>query len=137
MLPSPAHTRKRLQGGYPASLRQRSRITNLGVILLVSLLSFSLFLNLRQWLTYSTSRGSQFPVTSEYIDSSLVEKNSDSHLISQNEPINAKRLIIVAGHAIWKGCLPERRLDHEDWVLEPYQRGTASVGTFVTHITTG
>lgn len=137
MLPSPAlSTRKRGHGGlhlHPSSFRQRSRITNLGVIILITCLCLSLLFNLRQWLILSRSPNlSMSQVLPSYADF----KKEDPSL-NLTPPVNARRLIIVAGHAIWKGCLPERRLDNDDWVLEQYQRGMSGVTTYFSHIAKG
>ncbi|KAF8471241.1 hypothetical protein BDZ91DRAFT_653709 [Kalaharituber pfeilii] len=47
-----------------------------------------------------------------------------------------KHLIIVAGHAIWKGGPRLGEVD-EEWALEPYQMGHNESLTWIDHIVTG
>lgn len=46
-------------------------------------------------------------------------------------------LIIVPGHAIWKGGDPRLRLDNDQWLLEPYQKSGRRVAAFFAHIERG
>lgn len=58
---------------------------------------------------------------------------------SSDRPVNLgnlDHLILVAGHAIWKGRDADEVLGDENWVLEEMQKG-GSVNTFVKHIMKG
>lgn len=46
-------------------------------------------------------------------------------------------LILVPGHAIWKGGDPRLRLDDDQWILEPYQKAGGRVDAFFAHIQRG
>ena len=46
-------------------------------------------------------------------------------------------LILVPGHAIWKGGDPQLRRDVDQWVLEPYQKVGGRVDAFFAHIQRG
>ncbi|KAG8920527.1 hypothetical protein FRC02_000847 [Tulasnella sp. 418] len=46
-------------------------------------------------------------------------------------------LVMVAGHAVWKGCDPANRLDEGDWLLEERQKGGGNVEAFFSHIKRG
>ncbi|KAF8587107.1 hypothetical protein K439DRAFT_1630961 [Ramaria rubella] len=137
MLPTPVFSR-RTQGPLAvrlSTLRQRSRVTNLAVLILLVSFTFSLLLNLQLWLTSSTT--SIIVPTTSYGEYERHRVHSDSSLSTIPGRIPAKNLVVVAGHAIWKGCLPERRLDDSDWILEEYQKGTKSITAFFSHIVKG
>ncbi|OBZ67023.1 Uncharacterized protein C57A10.07 [Grifola frondosa] len=58
--------------------------------------------------------------------------------IERHDALSAiDHLIIVPGHAIWKGSSIAQRLDDDEWILEPYQRGGARVAAFFKHILAG
>jgi len=46
-------------------------------------------------------------------------------------------LIIVPGHAIWKGSDPQKRTQDSEWILESYQKGGGRVQAFYDHIAAG
>lgn len=135
MLPAPVFTSK-AHGSIPlrlVTLRQRSRVTNLAVLILLATLAFSLLLNLRLWFHTSVA---SVPSTSVALEAGD-QRHPDSILSTISGRVYAKNLIVVAGHAIWRGCLPERRLDDSDWILEEYQKGTRSITAFFSHIVKG
>ena len=58
--------------------------------------------------------------------------------IARNRALEAvDHLIMVPGHAIWKGSDVEARLDEDQWILEPYQHGGGRVSAFFRHIVAG
>lgn len=58
-------------------------------------------------------------------------------LPAQDSPYsNRNHLVIVAGHAIWKGGPMLGEVD-EEWTLEPYQKGHNESLTWIAHIRTG
>ena len=135
MLPSPAlarYHRKPLRlvatrGGHRSSLRlesltSRSRMTNLGVILLASCFAISLLLNLRYWAPqyffYSNHQSAQLQFAT--VDRPSTRNNLD-------------HLIVVPCHAIWRGT--DSWLEDKDWMLESYQQGAGRVHAFYEHIT--
>ena len=92
---------------------------------------FSLLLNVLYWLD-----AKRVPIeapTSEHIPESI------SNTLSRNVRLShASHLIIVAGHGIWKGCDPQWRLDHEQWLLGPEAKDKgASVRLYFSHIVRG
>lgn len=129
MLPSPVTFARR--GTYrrhtvtsPHLLFSRARLTNLGFFLLLLFAALSLLLNVH--FLYSV----RLP---EYANSSAL-------LSTITRDPSARRLthlIIVPGHAIWKGTNPELRLHEDQWVLEPYQMGGGRVSAFFAHILRG
>ncbi|KAF8070357.1 hypothetical protein FPV67DRAFT_1014568 [Lyophyllum atratum] len=134
MLPSPITSQRR--GTYRrhaathrklnvlAFLFTRARITNLAFLLLALVTFVSLLYNLHHL--------------------SLVRLpeciNSSALLSTISRDLEARRLshlIIVPGHAIWKGTNPESRLREDQWVLEPYQKGGGRISAFFAHILRG
>ncbi|KAJ8521192.1 hypothetical protein ONZ45_g2079 [Pleurotus djamor] len=57
--------------------------------------------------------------------------------MSHTESSALKHLIIVPGHSIWRGASAADRLNEDDWILEPYQRGGGRVAAFYDHIAKG
>lgn len=136
MLPAPVFSKRGTNGSISfrlATLRQRSRVTNLAVFILLGVLALSLLLNFQ--LIFSTHTVSSSIARPPHSTSS--QRLPDSILSTVPGHVSAKNLIVVAGHAIWKGCLPERRLDDNDWVLEDYQKGMRSITAFFSHIVRG
>ena len=130
-LTSSRHPRSRHYRSTRDILLTRARITNLGFFLLAGFAAFSFLLNLVWYLA-----------------------GSDDHAYDHEGPYAAPRgiwetlqrdpalegidhLIMVPGHAIWKGTNLEARLDEDQWVLEPYQRGGGRVSAFFRHIVAG
>lgn len=117
-----------------ARMSARSRVTNLGVALLTCALIISLLFNTR-------SRKVYVPVVSN-VQSAEERPAFNIHLRdsvpaypgAQESPLT--HLVIVAGHAIWKGDDPALIMNDTSWLLEDYQRG-GSVKTFVKHIEEG
>ena len=119
-------------------LRTRARLTNLAVGLILSTLSLSVFLNLRHWsaggLGLSTSLDPTVRFSSPRKATSV---GSIENTIERTpEMAGLSHLVMVAGHAIWKGSDPEARGNDSEWVLTPIQRG-GSVNTFFKHIEAG
>jgi len=134
MLPSPAlarYHRKPLRlvatrGGHRSSLRlesltSRSRITNLGVILLSSGFAISLLLNLRYWALHHFF----YPnYQSGQLQFATIDRPSTRNSLDH--------LIVVPCHAIWRGT--DSWLEDKDWILESYQQGAGRVHAFYEHI---
>lgn len=111
-------------------LLTRARVTNLGLLLLAGFATLSFLFNLGFY--FSPSRRTLSSVISyvrPYGIWSTLER--DETLAGLNH------LVIVPGHAIWKGLDAERRFEDDEWVLEEYQRGGGRVSAFVQHITQG
>lgn len=154
MLPSPVSSGprkgfKRLEAGPRRKLTKvllsRSRFTNLGVVLLIILTFFSLYHNLRVWLSSNphsnTSNICLPPVASlthtthEYLAKfGSTWRATVSHRLSSE---NLDHLVIVPGHAIWTGHDPKYRLNDSEWILEPYQKGKARLEALYQHIQRG
>jgi len=119
-------------------LRTRARLTNLAVGLILSLLGFSLIVNLRYYPTdrlripHSSARAQAYGSTSKTTSIASIENT-----IERTEEIKGlDHLVMVAGHAIWKGSDPESRTNDTEWILTPVQKG-GSVKTFYKHIEAG
>ncbi|KAI6026389.1 hypothetical protein PISMIDRAFT_674176 [Pisolithus microcarpus 441] len=111
-------------------LRARSRLTNLGVLLLAAFASLSLLHNLS--FIFSTAPASFSDVHEEYSPSSILTT------IERNETLKGlDHLIIVPGHAIWVGSRPDHVLDEEYWTLEDYQKADGQVLAITDHIKHG
>ncbi|KAF9020463.1 hypothetical protein BDZ89DRAFT_1072207 [Hymenopellis radicata] len=106
-------------------LRTRARVTNLAVLLLGSFACLSFIFNLSY---YFSSPGGLHPL---YPSSILSTIGRDRGLR------NVNHLVIVPGHSIWHGTDAQSRLDEQEWVLEPYQKGSGRVETFFQHIARG
>lgn len=117
---------------FSAFLFARARTTNLAVLILSAICSFSLFLNLRSILSFTSLK-------------------SESHFFHSGQPIppfrthpvppglsQFTRLVIVPGHAIYIGANPVLHdpMDPKEWILEPYQarHPPSSIGAFINHI---
>ncbi|TFK53893.1 hypothetical protein OE88DRAFT_1675182 [Heliocybe sulcata] len=136
MLPAPVSFARR--GGFRRSsnalnqrridvLLSRARITNLGVLLLCAATALSLLYNISYWFS---SRGvsngdSQAPWS---ITDTIERDASVQHL---------SHLVVVPGHAIWKGANPTVIMNEDDWILESYQKGGGRVNAFYEHIKGG
>ncbi|CCM05685.1 uncharacterized protein FIBRA_07916 [Fibroporia radiculosa] len=112
------------------ALLTRARITNLGLLLLAALTAFSLLLNFKHYFFTNAISPGLHP---HYIRPSgiLATLQRDASLA------NIDHLIIVPGHAIWRGIDPARRLEDDEWILEPYQRGGGRTSAFFGHIASG
>ncbi|KZT72146.1 hypothetical protein DAEQUDRAFT_749578 [Daedalea quercina L-15889] len=112
------------------ALLTRARITNLGLSLLTCVAVLSLLFNLSYHLsspTNSTYQSLHRPLPFDIL--STIQRHDVLSTIDH--------LIMVPGHAIWKGTDVRRRLDEEEWILEPYQRGGGRVDAFYRHIAAG
>ena len=111
----------------------RSRVTNLGLILLSAFTALSVLLNLSFY--YATNlKVTPIIQHSSYLWTPL----SILSTISRDGAVQRlDHLIIVPGHAIWKGPTSDSRLDEDEWVLEPFQKGGGRVSAFISHIERG
>ncbi|KAG7449592.1 uncharacterized protein BT62DRAFT_962968 [Guyanagaster necrorhizus] len=107
------------------SLLTRARVTNLAVLLLATFSAISFLVNISLYFSASSSPDSFFP-------HSII-----STIVRHRALANLNHLVIVPGHAIWKGADSTSRLDMDDWVLEPYQREGNRIETFYRHIARG
>ena len=148
MLPSPALSRRhrtiysqprRSTFGFrnlQAVLLTRSRLTNLGLGFLSSITALSLLLNIFHYLDNTTSSDDS-PGT-DTLTYQLSDENDDSqNVIRESWTESLDHLIIVPGHAIWKGIDPNKRTQDSEWILEPYQKGAGKTQVFWQHIATG
>jgi len=111
-------------------LLTRARITNLGLLLLAGFTVLSLLLNLSYYFTSASSLSKQLPY--------YRRPSSILATIHRDESLSAvDHLVIVPGHAIWKGTDAAKRLSDDEWILEPYQRGGGRVSAFYNHIASG
>lgn len=103
------------------ALLSRSRATNLAVVLLAFLCGISLLYNVRFYTRNSFREGSAMLAT----------------ISRANALADLDHLVVVPCHAIWQGGDPSSRLNEEDWILEPYQKGGNRVAAFFNHIERG
>jgi hypothetical protein len=155
MLPPPSLARRQyagayapysLSGGVMGVLRQRARLTNLAVALLLAILGVSLLANLSHALHSAPQDAFAIPVPVD-VDA-WDDVASSAQLLSHRPPsvettirrdkrmANVDHLVLVPGHAVWVGEGPSRVREDEGWVLEKMQRG-GSVKTYVKHIEKG
>ncbi|KIJ67497.1 hypothetical protein HYDPIDRAFT_108288 [Hydnomerulius pinastri MD-312] len=113
------------------SLRGRSRLTNLGVLLLAAFGCISFLYNLA--FIFSTPT---FPLSDGYL--SYAPPASIIATIKRDETLqHLSHLIVVPGHAIWSGLKSEQALVEDFWTLEDYQKGGGRISAFVDHIKHG
>lgn len=134
MLPAPATfyqkggTSFRPRHGLRHALLTRSRVTNLGLCLLAATTGLSLLVNLGYYFS-----GSHSYLVSDYLAPysilGTVEYDTQLQVLDH--------LVIVPGHAIWKGTSGKAALDDDSWHLEPLQRGGANVQALYNHISRG
>lgn len=146
MLPLPASFRVRQPSPFSRTTRKsyrstrdvlltRARVTNLGLLLLVSFAALSFLVNL---IFYLSSGGESEPQNSKLRASPHTRPSSILSTIQRDPTLSSlSHLIIVPGHAIWKGTDSARILDEDDWVLESYQHGGGRVAAFYNHIVAG
>lgn len=120
-------------------LSARSRVTNLGILLLMGVACVSILLNLRLLIT-TRGKYSRIPppgfglwetfhgLTPQMLKENLPDPYPGSDKLNH--------LVIVAGHAVWAGSRFQDRENDENWVLEEYQRG-GSIKTYWKHIERG
>ncbi|KDR75304.1 hypothetical protein GALMADRAFT_249320 [Galerina marginata CBS 339.88] len=129
MLPSPSVAKYQRKARFDTSprkrlleaLTRRSRLTNLGVLLLFGLCFISLLFNLRHWTLPPPATANQL--------------NGRISLFTVDRPSSRKNinhLIMVPCHSIWKGT--NSWLEEKDWYLEPFQKGPNRVRAFYEHI---
>ncbi|KAI0656673.1 hypothetical protein C8Q70DRAFT_1115349 [Cubamyces menziesii] len=110
-------------------LLTRARVTNLGFLLLAGFAALSFLVNL-VWYFSSSS-----PDAYHVHDGPYVPPRAIWDTIQRERALaEVDHLIMVPGHAIWKGASLEERFDEDQWVLEPYQRGGGRVAAFFKHI---
>lgn len=138
MLPLPVLSRTRPlhrsglrhQRSTKDALLTRARITNLGLLLLSGVTVLSLLVNLSHYFSAPS-----------YYPQSLLHGTVPADVLSTIQRDAAlsdiDHLIMVPGHAIWRGTDIQRRLDDDEWILEPYQRGGGRVAAFYRHIEAG
>ncbi|ADV21719.1 cytoplasmic protein [Cryptococcus gattii E566] len=132
-----------------ATLRSRTRLTNLAAALLVLALSGSLLLNLNfiffsshspryslgRSYSYVTGSGWNDLASPEQLESSI-PLSIETTLERDSRYAELQHLIMVPGHAIWLGHDANRAGEDDGWILEPMQKG-GSVKTYVKHIERG
>jgi len=109
-------------------LLTRARVTNLAVLLLASFVVMSMVTNLSFYYSTRPSTSLESPPPPSSILATLSREKAVQNL---------NHLIIVPGHAIWKGTNPDLRLNEDQWVLEPYQKGRGCVAAVFSHISSG
>lgn len=121
-----------------ATLLARSRVTNLGIVLLSSTLALSLLLNLNFTLRSGDPRWGRAQSWLNAVSKGTLSPGSiAATVVRQPEWTDVKHLIIVAGHAVWTGSDPRARLDESNWILEDRQKGGGNVAAFFRHIEEG
>ena len=130
MLPLPVSLPRRSGSRHYRSTRDilltRARITNLAFLLLVGFAVFSFLLNLSWYFSGSDSHVYEGPYSAP---------RGIWETIARDPALaDIDHLIMVPGHAIWKGTTLEARLDEDQWVLEPYQHGGGRVAAFFKHV---
>ncbi|CAO1633321.1 unnamed protein product [Jaminaea pallidilutea] len=117
-------------------LSARSRVTNLGILLLFVATGFSMMLNLRYVIKGRAARPppgfgtwtSFHGTTPDELGANLPPPPPGSNKLDH--------LVLVVGHAVWAGSSFDGRSRDENWILEPYQTG-GSVNTYWKHIEKG
>lgn len=131
--------------GWRARLASRSRVTNLGIGLLLAFASLSTLVNLLQWSRSAHVVQVPSSSSSAALRSSLEKTRKNDtlpalvHELAPPPRPGAEKLdhlVVVPGHAIWMGSAFEGRFTDDNWVLEDYQKG-GSVRTFWKHIQRG
>ncbi|KAF7984264.1 hypothetical protein HWV62_16108 [Athelia sp. TMB] len=134
-LPTPASSKQRRvfrRSNIPVSqtraldiLFARARVTNLGFLALAIFAILSFIYNLSYHFSYAQG---QWGVRPESIFQTLPHYAKN---------LGLDHLIIVPGHSIWTGTDPSLKLDEDQWLLEPYQKGGGRIDAFVSHIARG
>lgn len=149
MLPAPSTARRRPAGAYaplPLSgsvmgvLRQRTRLTNLAVGLLLTVLVLSVLTNVQYALAPHIAPSPIDLARKEWDEVVPADQLDSGRQPSVEATINrdarmarVTHLVLVPGHAVWTGY-EAREASHDDqWVLETMQRG-GSVNTYIRHI---
>jgi len=78
------------------------------------------------------------PLEADTLTYRLSDEDDDTqNVIREPWAESLDHLIIVPGHAIWKGVDPDKRTQDSEWVLEPYQMGAGNTQVFWEHIAVG
>ncbi|WOO79454.1 putative protein [Vanrija pseudolonga] len=131
------------------ALRTRTRLTNLAVLILLSITGVSLLTNMSYMLSgwtpappsaVSLSRAA-WDEWDELASSDMLHSGRppsvETTITRDSRMADVDHLIMVPGHAVWTGHDPSVAAIHDDdWVLEHYQKG-GSVQTYVGHIERG
>lgn len=107
----------------------RARITNLGFFLLLATASLSLLVNLCYYFSSPTATPLSSAHTIPHTVLDAVARSDEHQLLDH--------LVLVPGHAIWKGGNPKDVLDAGNWLLEPYQSGRGRIEAFYNHVARG
>lgn len=119
-------------------LLTRSRLTNLGLIIISSITTLSLLLNVVHYHYLDSTLSSHDRLDADTIKHRLFDENDDSqNMIRESWAESLDHLIIVPGHAIWKGVDPDKRTQDSEWILKPYQKGNMRAQVFWEHISVG
>ena len=110
-------------------LLTRARVTNLGFGLLAGIAALSLLVNLGYYFSSSPEP--------HHTLGSLAPHAIYSAIDHGNHLRTLDHLVIVPGHAIWKGTSAKHVFDEDSWHLEPFQRGGGSVQAIYNHIARG
>jgi hypothetical protein len=132
-----------------ASLRTRTRLTNLTVSLLVFALTGSLLLNLLSASSFSSrprnlasawharvQQGGWDDAATSAQHASGIPLSMETTIDRDDRFGRLSHMVMVPGHSIWTGRDKELIENDDEWVLQPIQRG-GSVRTFVKHIREG
>ncbi|KAF7362108.1 C6 transcription factor [Mycena venus] len=124
MLPTPVSSRRHGFNPRRTSLLNRSRATNLAVLGLAALATISLLINVHLIYFRPSDRPS----------SSIPPLNRLASLPQLQHNLN--HLIIVPGHAIWKGTNPDLRMQLDEWVFQSFQKNPepSRLQVFFQHI---
>ncbi len=135
MLPAPVSFPRRGGGilnhaprSFSKLLRAPARLTNLGALLLSSLLTFSILLNFRFFNLDSPTIQNAPPLLRSIVEAVPERRPSASGL---------DHLVIVPGHAIWIGSRDEDADVEDSWLLASYQKGRRRPTIFRAHISRG
>jgi len=163
------HHRSQLLG----VILSRSRVTNLGLIVLSVFTAVSVIINFRLYFAarrpvpvtatsdgydtvgiphryrYSNSLPNAQTTTTITHEGPLQPSGCDHNntgilaTIERDEALRAlDHLVVVPGHAVWRGTRAEGKMDPGEWVMEAYQleggsSGKGRVAAFVEHINRG
>ncbi|KAI8982321.1 hypothetical protein BDF20DRAFT_866244 [Mycotypha africana] len=117
-------TERQSKSNTYSSFWRRANKRQLPVLILLTMLFFSLFLNFIQ----HNQKASQAPdlIYNSHDPLPPIPLTENSHAI------------IIAGHAIYTGApTPDDIYKEDNWVLEPYQKRGRQINTFIEHIQKG
>ncbi|KAH7912264.1 hypothetical protein BJ138DRAFT_808448 [Hygrophoropsis aurantiaca] len=118
-------------------LHTRSRLTNLGVLLLCLFTGISFLTNLAFIFSEPSPRYNDLDFDISTSNSASGSPQSILDTITRDGSLNLSHLIIVPGHAVWTGMLRSDIFDESKWILEPYQKGRGRIAAFYGHISRG